>query len=393
VTPYKRSSCQLDVHADPSTILALAPFPGCQTDGNVFLGTRGARQDVNVARLDGRKAPVCVLVSTLAMKTPLAAGAVPFSLTAGRDDTALYQDARSGFSHLLPGRPVLGMAAHRPGEPPADAVVHLQDAPVTLRYRLEPPSFRAASAAELARGTAEPFAGWRAQATVSVDWANESWLAAWGVEAAVVAAYDIPPSATSSGVTTLQREDLFVLVRQGMVMFVSWTYPRGFVDDPAYATFASVGEATMAWDFSRWEQRGRVWPDGAFLGPGLFGAPKSKYHELGKLLCSAPILPEERIQVLAILSGIVSGAGAPWVPLGPEIIDGYKRALLAAVKNARLRALVDEGFAEVRTAHDLRGLAIILGRALDVRRTSSLPPPMPVPPSFHRPPPPLPIQY
>ena len=367
-----------------------------------------------------RKAPVCALVSTVAMNLaptaphaapispssfppgpPRASSAppAPFALSPGRDDTALYQDARSGFSHLLPGRPTLGMPAQRPGEPPADAIVHLQDAPITIRYRLEAPSFAASSAAELARGTAERFAGWRAQAPVAVDWANESWLAAWGVEAAVVAAYDIPASATSrasahgAGGTTLEREDLFVLVRQGMVMLVSWTYPRGFVDDPAYATFASVGEATMVWDFARWEQRGRVWPDGPFLGPGLFGAPKTKYFEIGKLLSAAPILPDERMKVLAILSGVVSGAGAPWVPLTAEMIDGNKRALLAAVRHGRLRAFVEEAFAEVRTAHDLRGLAIILGRALDVRRTSSLPPPMPMPMTLARPPAPLPIQY
>ena len=324
----------------------------------------------------------------------------PFALSPGRDDTALYQDARSGFSHLLPGRPTLGMAASRPGEQPTDAVVHLQDAPITIRYRLEAPSFAASSAAELARGTAERLAQWRAQSPVAVDWANESWLAAWGVEAAVVAAYDVAASGTSRATlgggigTPLEREDLFVLVRQGMVMLVSWTYPRGFVDDPAYATFASVGEATMVWDFSRWEQRGRVWPESAFLGAGLFGAPKSKYLELGRLLSSAPILPEERMQVLGILSGIVSGAGAPWVPLTVEMIAGNKRALISAVKSARLRALFEEGFREVRTAHDLRGLAIILGRALDVRRTSSLLPPIPMSASFSlRPPAPLPIQY
>jgi hypothetical protein len=324
---------------------------------------------------------------------PPGAAGTPFALSPGRDDTALFQDARSGFSHLLPGRPMLGMSAQRPGHPPADAVVHLQDAPITIRYRLETPSFAAATAAELARGTAERFASWRAQAQVTVDWANESWLVAWGVEAAVVAAYDIPASATSSAGTTLEREDLFVLVRQGMVMLVSWTYPRGFVDDPAYATFASVGEATMVWDSARWEQRGRVWPDGPFLGPGLFGVPKAKYHEIGKQLSAAPILPEERMQVLAILSGVVSGAGAPWVPLTPEMIDGNKRALLSAVRNARLRAFVEESFAEVRTAHDLRGLAIILGRALDVRRTSSIPPAPPMPGGLLRPPPPVPISY
>ncbi len=323
--------------------------------------------------------------------------ASPFALSAGRDDTGLYQDARGGFSHLLPGRPMLGIATARPGDPPADAIIHLQDAPITVRYRLEPPSFPASSAAELARGTAERFASWRAQSDLgklNVDHANDSWLGAWGVEAAAVAAYDVPPIDPSNAGAALLREDLFVLVRHGMVLLVSWTYPRGFVDDPAYATFASVAEATMVWDPNRWEQRGRVWPDGAFLGPGLFGAPKLRFNESAKQLAAASILPEERSHVLGILSGVVSGAGAPWVPLQPEVIEGNRRAILSAVRNARLRAFIDEAFTEVRTAHDLRGLAVILGRALDVRRVSSRPPAMPAAGhSALRPPPPARIHY
>jgi hypothetical protein len=255
------------------------------------------------------------------------------------------------------------MASARAGEPPADATIHLQDAPITIRYRLEPPSFAAQSAAELARGTAERLAGWRAQTNVLVDWANATWLQAWGVEAAAVAAYDVPANAAAG--IDIGREDLFVLVRQGMVLVVTWTYPRGFVDDPAYATFASVAEATMVWDATRWDQRGRVWPESAFLGPGIAGAPKAKYNEVAKQLGLSPIMPEERAQVLAILSGVVSGAGAPWVPLVPEVIDGNKRAILTAVRNARLHAFVDEAFVDIRTAHDLRGFAILLGRALD----------------------------
>jgi hypothetical protein len=284
------------------------------------------------------------------------------------------------------------MPALRAGEPPADAVIHLQDAPITIRYRIEPPSFAAGSAAELARGTAARYAAWRAQAQVNVDWANDSWLVAWGAEAAAVATYDVPENASTAG-SPLLREDLFVLVRQGIVMLVSWTYPRGFVDDPAYATFASVGEATMVWDPSRWEQRGRVWPDGPFLGPGLFGAPKAKYNEIARQLSALPIGLEERTQVLSILSGIVSNAGAPWVPLAPDVADGNRRALLSAVRSARLGVFVDEAFADVRTAHDLRGLAIILGRALDVRRTSSIPPSLPGAANLLRPPPPVRLQY
>jgi len=341
----------------------------------------------------GSKAPNAVPSSNSPLPpAPPGGNASPFSLTPGRDDTALYQDARTGFSHLLPGRPTLGMPTLRAGEPPADAVIHLQDAPITLRYRTEAPSFAAASAAELARGTAERFAGWRAQTRVSVDWANDTWLAAWGVEAAAVAAYDIPESANAPG-SPPAREDLFVLVRQGVVMLVSWTYPRGFIDDPAYATFASVGEATMVWDAARWEQRGRVWPEGPFLGPGLFGAPKAKYSEIARQLAALPVALEERSQVLTILSGIVTSAGAPWVPLAPDIAEGNKRALLSAVRNARLGVFVDEAFADVRTAHDLRGLAIILGRALDVRRPSSIPPSLPGVANQLRPPPPVRLHY
>jgi hypothetical protein len=284
------------------------------------------------------------------------------------------------------------MATPRAGEPPADAIVHLQDAPITVRYKIEPPSFVAGSAAELARGIATQFAAWRAQGPVNVDWANDSWLSAWGVEAAAVAAYDIPENASTAG-SPLAREDLFVLVRQGMVMLVSWTYPRGFIDDPAYATFASVAEATMVWDPTRWEQRGRVWPDGPFLGPGLFGSPKPKYQDIARQLSQLPIGLEERSQVLSLLSGIISSAGAPWVPLAADVTDGNKRALLSAVRSARLGLFIDEAFADVRTAHDLRGLAIVIGRAIDARRTSSIPPSLPGAASTLRPPPPVRLHY
>ncbi|MDF2695353.1 MAG: hypothetical protein K0S65_3736, partial [Labilithrix sp.] len=83
---------------------------------------------------------------------------------------ALLQDARTGFSHLLPGRP--SVATPRPGDPPADVTIHLHDAPLTIRYRLETPTVSAPSVAELARLTAERFACWRAQASVRPEFAN-----------------------------------------------------------------------------------------------------------------------------------------------------------------------------------------------------------------------------
>jgi hypothetical protein len=309
--------------------------------------------------------------------TPIAlAGTIsPFGLEPGKDDTALFKDARAAFSHLLPGRPVLGLGG-RPGDPPADAVLHLQDAPITARYTLAPPAFAAPDALEAVRLTASSHAGWRANAQVEVDFANPTWLAAWGVEAAAVAAYDV------GGQDGAQREDLFVLAKNRLLMTVTWTYPRGFIHDPAYATFASVAEATMVWDSSRWEQRGRVWPDSPFIGPGLYGRPRPKHNDLAKPIAVTSIPRGEAAHLLALLSAIVSSAGAPWVPLPPDVIDAHYRALLAATRVLAIHAFLQSAFADVRTAHDLRGLAVMLGRAVDGQiagTTSSAPPPPPMP--------------
>jgi len=191
----------------------------------------------------------------------------PISLEPGRDDdVALFQDSRTGLSHLLPGRPYLGIA--RPNDPPCDATIHLQDAPITLRYKLEAPSLAAPSSAELSRLTANRYASWRAHQTISSEITDPSWLLSWGAEGASVATYDV------ALVGAPQREDLFVLVRQRMVYIITWTYPTGFPDDPAYAAFASVAEATMIWDPIRWEQRGRVWPESTFVGPGITSGRK-----------------------------------------------------------------------------------------------------------------------
>jgi hypothetical protein len=271
-----------------------------------------------------------------------------------QDDTGLYVDARASFSHLLPGRPVLGLV--RPDEP-ADAVVHLQDAPISIRYRLAPPAFVAQSAAEVAWRTAAQIAAWRAGAEVPVEQANPTWHGAWSVESAAVASFPVGDA----------REELFVLVKDGLVMTVAWTYPAGLVGDPAYASFASVAEATMIWDAARSMQRGRVWPESVFLGPGLYGTPRAKHNERARQCAFAVLAPEERAQLLSILSGVVAGAGAPWVLLRPDVRDATGRAVFGATRDPVIRAFVELALADVRTAHDLRGLAVLLGRALQAQ--------------------------
>lgn len=240
---------------------------------------------------------------------------------------------------------------------------------MTLRYRLETPSLAVASPSELALRTAERVATSR---TTRVELTDPSWLSAWGVEGAAVAAYAVPETAT--------REDVFVLVRQQQVYVVVWTYPATFIEEPTYACFASVTEATMVWDTLRWEQRGRVWPASTLVGPGLHPQPTRRLREwtdrVGAIANHGQTsgMPErERATILEKVSNIVTNVGAPWVELRRDIIDSTRRSLVNAFTDPWVRASLYEIFAEVKTAHDLRGLAIQIGRTLDPER--SAPPP------------------
>ncbi len=294
----------------------------------------------------------------------------PYSLAPGRDeDVALYRDARIAFSHLLPGRPTLAVA--RPFDPTADVLLELRDAPITVRYKLDV-SGRGASSPDLARATAERFSSWRAQASTRVDFANPSWLLAWGVEAAALTSYDVAPAADQD----LAHEDLFVLYREGSLLLVTWTYPRNFIDDPTYAAFASVAEATMVWDPNRWEQRGRIWPESAIVRAGMSMPATPKYTEAWRWLRELSLHPDERRRGLEVLSSITSNVGAPWVELQPDALERSRIALVSAFRSPELQAFFRSAFAEVRTAHDLRGLAVLVGRALDTRLPPVRPPQM-----------------
>lgn len=285
----------------------------------------------------------------------------PFTLGAGEDaDVAIFQDARLAFSHQLPGRPALTVA--RPGDPTADASVVLQDAPVTVRYKLERDPARARSVEEVARLTAERFASWRAQAVQRIDFANPSWLSAWGVDAAALATYDVAPNAA---VDARAHEELFVLVRQGLALLVTWTYPRDFADDPAYASFASVAEATMVWDEARWDQRGRIWPASAIVGPGVRAEPTTRYVEASRWMSEVALGPAERARALGILAGISGNVGAPWVALSSDVLARSRAALVSAFRSPEIQMFVRSAFGDVHTAHDLRGLAVLIGRAIE----------------------------
>ncbi|HEY1957900.1 MAG TPA: hypothetical protein VGH28_19905 [Polyangiaceae bacterium] len=283
----------------------------------------------------------------------------PFALTPKASDAALYQDLRATFGHLVPGRAQLTAVQPAWGEPPADAMLWLSDAPITVRYRYEPAAFVAASAADLATRTAQTYAANRAQRAVELIPAD-AWLSTWSVEAAAHAEYDLPaPDAAGA-----DHEELFVLVRGGMVMFVTTRHPRAGVDPITLSLFRSATEGSMCWDAQRWQSGTTPWPESTFLEPRMLATLTPYRSDQAAWLARehGPMSEDERAGIYDALDRVLRTAGPAWSMLDASAHASHRVTLLAAIRESKLRAFVDATFAEVRSAHDLRGLAMMIGR-------------------------------
>jgi len=295
---------------------------------------RFARSSTNTAPLTpGRRS-----IAPGIFLEPRAGGADP--------DVALYRDARVGFSHLVPGRPQLFAVDDAPNELASDASLVLEDAPLTIRYRLD-------DAREPALVLARKIAAWRAHAPVVAESAHPSWPRTWGVDDAAVASYDVAIAREPL------REDLFVLVRRAQAYLVTWTYPVRSATTPTYGAFASIAEATMVWDPERYEQRGRVWPKSEVAGPGL--SPALDPRLLGTVHTLARTAQREPLRKL--VARVLSGIGPPWVELSPERVASHRDELAKLADPT----LVHRLFEPVRTAHDLRAVIVFVGRALNAQ--------------------------
>jgi hypothetical protein len=267
-------------------------------------------------------------------------------------DVGLYRDARVGFSHLIPGRPRLFAVDYTPNELACDACVVIDDAPVTIRYRLD------VEAKEVAIAIARRIATWRAQAPVSAEAAHPSWPRTWGVDDAAVASYDVARGALHDDPA---REDLFVLSRREQRYVITWTYPAHAATTPPYGAFASIAEATMVWDPERYEQRARVWPRSDVASPGL--APALDARLLGSVHTIVRGARREELRKLA--ARMIVDAGPPWVELAPDLVRAHRNEVVNLARGEE--ALVHRLFEGVRTAHDLRAIAVFLVRALSAQ--------------------------
>lgn len=303
--------------------------------------------------------------------------AFPFTLAPAAGppghDVAIFTHLSARFTHVVPGRPQLTppMPAH--GEPATDAVLWMYDLPVALRYRCETAAFSAPSATDLAVEAARRFGAWRAQREVDAKPVPD-WYPTWRVDGAAHARYDLAqPDATGAN-----REELILLVRAGMVMHVTVRYPKGTLDFVTHASLRSFLWGSMVWEPAGPNQC--PWPQSTFLEPRVATTlSPGRQDQCAQLQARlGPMRPDPKM-VDPVLLGMIEANGRsvvdpsdptfeaaspPWMPVQPQHLTMHRTTLLEMMPHQELAVFLDATLPQVRTAHDLRGVALMLGRAL-----------------------------
>jgi hypothetical protein len=278
-------------------------------------------------------------------------------------ETALYEDRRVGFSHAIPGYPRALQSTPSPIEPAVDTLIGLGDIPVTLRYRVDQPQLQAASAVDYAVRAAQTYVVGRTRVQHPVSPARADQVASWAVEAAAVARYPLPqPDAFGA-----DFEELYVLVRQAVAMVVTVRYPSQQMDWLRQALFTTAMQGSFLWDPQRFRYAPTIWPQSAFLEPGLDASLTP--HKCEVLQQITPTLgalaTAEKEALSSVLGALVGREEPPWASVAPEALGAHAQSLVACSAEPRYQAIVRQAAGEVRTAHDLRGLAVLLGRAMN----------------------------
>lgn len=286
-----------------------------------------------------------------------------FALTPTTQDgeTALFQDARIGFSHALPGWPQATAVTSGPGEPPADAMIQFWDFPMWIRYRVEKMTGPAPSAMHVAVDWATRYARNRTRAQLTAAAVREDRLAAWQVDAAATASYPlVQPDAYGA-----TDEDLTVLVRHGTILTVTRRHAGSTQDWVRHAAFRAAVEATMLWNPQRFRYDARIWPPSTFLEAMLPQVLSPGRQAAVPGLAAAMRLPRSEGERLGdVLKKMIESDAPPWQAVTPEDRERWRQAFFLAVATPPVLELLQRGLAEVQTAHDLRGFAVMTGTAL-----------------------------
>jgi hypothetical protein len=250
----------------------------------------------------------------------------------------------------------------------------MYDVPVVLRYRCETVTVTGPTASDVAIEQARRFANWRTQRDTEVRGLGPDWTMTWRADGASYARYDLP-AADSVGAN---REELLLLVRAGMVMTITVRYPKGALDLVSLASMRGFVWATALWEPTPIAQS--PWPQSAFLDARVAATLVPGRHEQSAHLAQRMMLPRsEQDKLEPALLAMIEGKGRPtlapkedpfdvpappWAPITHEQLMTHHHAITAALPHPELRLFLEGTFPHVRTAHDLRGVALMLGRAV-----------------------------
>lgn len=276
-------------------------------------------------------------------------------------ETALYTERRVGFFMSLPGypRPLPLMGA--PGEPPADALMALSDVPVGVRFYLGRPTVPDESAEAIVARQLGLYVRDRAGAPPQLKQHSIDQLRGWGVEAAATAIYDLGRPDAYGG----DREEATMLLRAGALMLVTLRYARAGLDPFRAGLLRSAAFGSLRWDpQTPVHQPPRLWPESTFLEPGVAARLKSYREEQIARLAPAFVHmnDDQRAALAEAIERSVARPEPPWAPVSRGEIEAVVDDLSSAARNPSFEQMLRSVVVEVRTMHDLRGFALLMGR-------------------------------
>ncbi|MGE5184287.1 MAG: hypothetical protein ACM31C_19595 [Acidobacteriota bacterium] len=271
-------------------------------------------------------------------------------------DTARFVDRRIGLSICIPGHPQLLPVAASAGvsEPAYEARIALADAPISIRYRHtagaagNAPLYVETYAANRCRPEERP----RAQA------ASPEQRSAWGVDAAASTLYALREPDADGG----DMEEALVLARGDAVVVLTKRFPRAQTSWIAWTLANSAIAAGICWDPAALAAPpAPLWPRSSFLAPGITGAlAPGRRDAAARLAARIAAHPASAVRLADGAGALVRGSEPP-----AHVVTASERAMFETyladlasdpALGRELSALV----AEVETAHDLRGLCLLV---------------------------------
>ena len=279
----------------------------------------------------------------------------------GDAEIGLLKHAGQGFSHAIPGRPHLLRDASSGDE----AVLILEDISATLRYTFETIG-PMAKPSSMANTLIKHHTHARRRAPGRIKDISAPTLKHWGVAGGARCFYTLRPDIAEDVTTEL----VIILVQGACTVTISVGFNHQNIDWTQWALFESAFLHRISWDGDLKDST--VWPESPFLEASVKGTLQHK---------CALLVEKFAAEVLALgglhntsetfkdfrrrLRVCVVDQRVPTHPLSSRARDGLQQFLLKRVNNPLLSRQLKEQLKKVKTAHDLRGVAILFEQVID----------------------------